>query len=111
MYFLTSHKSVVRVPKTVKEAYDIDRKSRTDFWTEAISKEMTNVRISFEKIDGVTPYEMRKANIKHGYEHANVHIIFYIKMDGEFTIKARLVANGYTTAPPSSITYSSVMSR
>jgi len=34
-----------------------------------------------------------------------------IKMDGKFTRKARLVADGHKTCPPSSITYSSVVSR
>ena len=34
-----------------------------------------------------------------------------INIDGEFTRKERLVANGHTTDPPPSITYSSVVSR
>ena len=38
-------------------------------------------------------------------------MIFYIKMDGKFTIKSRLVADVHTTAPPSLITYSSVVYR
>ena len=38
-------------------------------------------------------------------------MIFDIKMDGRFTRKAHYVAGGHTTAPPSSITYSSVVSR
>ena len=54
---------------------------------------------------------MSKGKIKPGYEHVNVHMIFDIKMDGNFTINARLVADGHTTSPPSSITYSSVVSR
>ena len=70
-----------------------------------------NIRIAFEKIDGVTPDEMRKGKVKPGYEHVNVNIISNINMDGKFTRKARLVADGHTTAPPSSITYSSVVSR
>ena len=37
---------------------------------------MTNVRISFENLDGVKPDEMRKGNIKPGYEYVNVHMIF-----------------------------------
>ena len=72
---------------------------------------MVNVHISFEKIYGVTPDEMRKGNIKPGYDHVNVHIIFYTKMDWKFTGKARLLAVGHTTAPPSAITYLSVVSR
>ena len=38
-------------------------------------------------------------------------MIFDIKMNGNFTRKARLVADGHTIAMPSSITYSSVVSR
>ena len=38
-------------------------------------------------------------------------MIFYIKMDGKFTRKARLVADGHTTDTPAAITYSSVVSR
>ena len=72
---------------------------------------MTNVRIAFEKLDGVTLDDTRKGNIKPGYEHVNLHMIFDIKMDGKFTRKARLVADGHTTLPPPSITYSSVVSK
>ena len=38
-------------------------------------------------------------------------MIFDIKMNGRFTRKARYVANGHTTDPPYSITYSRVVSR
>ena len=54
---------------------------------------------------------MRKGNIQPGYEHVNVHMIFDIKMDGKFTRKEILVADGHTTAPPPSNTYSCVVSR
>ena len=40
-----------------------------------------------------------------------MRIVFYINMDREFTRKARLVADGHTTATPSSITYPSVVPR
>ena len=83
----------------------------TDFWTKAIAKEMTNVRIAFENLDDVTPDDMRKGKIKPGYENVNVHMIFDIKMYGKFTRKSILVADGHITAPPSSITYSNVVSR
>ena len=39
------------------------------------------------------------------------HMIFYIKMGGKFTMKAILLSDFHTTAPTSSITYSSVLSR
>ena len=72
---------------------------------------MTNFRILFEKLHGFTPDEMRKGKIKPGYEHVNMHMVFDINMYGKFTRKARLVANGHTTELPSSITFSSVVSR
>ena len=46
-----------------------------------------------------------------GYQEINCHMIFDIKMDREFTRKERLVAGGHMTDTPSSITYSSVVSR
>ena len=48
----------------------------------------------------VTPY---------GHQEIRCHIIFDVKMD--FTRKARFVAGGHMTDTPSSITYSSVVSR
>ena len=36
---------------------------------------------------------------------------FDIKMDGKFTRKARYVADGHKTDPPTSLTYASVVSR
>jgi len=38
-------------------------------------------------------------------------MIFDVKMDGDFTKKARFVAGGHTTEAPASSTYSSVVSR
>ena len=72
---------------------------------------MANVRIEFGKLDGVSPDRMRKGEIRLGYTHADAHMIFDIKMDGNLKIKSMLVSDGYTTAPPSSITHPGVMSR
>ena len=58
---------------------------------------MANVRIAFDKLDNVTPNEMRKRKIRPGYEHVNVHMIFDMKVDGEFIRKAIFVAGGDTT--------------
>jgi len=54
---------------------------------------------------------MRKGKIRPGYSYCSTHMIFDIKMDGAITRKARLVADGHKTRPPTSITYSSVVSR
>ena len=70
---------------------------------------MESVRTEYENIDGVTPGDTSKGKIRPVCEHFNVHMIFDINMDGNFTKKARFVYDIHTTAPPSSITYSSDM--
>jgi len=72
---------------------------------------MRNVRIAFEKIDDVTEAEMTTGKIRPGHSYCSTHMIFDIKVDGAFTRKARLVADGHKTKLPASITYSSVVSR
>jgi len=72
---------------------------------------MRNVRIAFEKLDNVSEEQMRTGKVRPGYSHCSTHMIFDIKMDGVFTRKAGLVADGHKTRPPLSITYSSVVLR
>mmetsp|Transcript_2147 Transcript_2147/g.3294 ORF Transcript_2147/g.3294 Transcript_2147/m.3294 type:complete len:1178 (+) Transcript_2147:1032-4565(+) len=96
----TGYKFGLRVPNTVEEALEIDRERGDTLWQDAINKEMANVRIAFDiKSDRSAP---------PGYLLIPHNIIFEIKMD--FTRKARLVAGGHKTAPPTELTYSSVVS-
>ena len=54
---------------------------------------------------------MQTDKVEPGYKYCGTHMIFDIKMDGKFTRKARLVTDGHNTHVPSSISYSSVVSR
>ena len=54
---------------------------------------------------------MGKVKIIPEYEHANVNIIPDIKLYWKFIRRERFVTNGHPTAPPPSITYSTVVSR
>jgi len=110
-YWRSTHKFGIEIPKSVNDAYEIDRLTGTNHWTKAIEKEMRNVRVAFEKIDGVDEKKMRTGKVKPGYSFCSTHMIFDVKMDGSFTRKARLVADGHKTKPPTSMTYSSVVSR
>jgi len=110
-YWRNTHKFGIEIPKSISEAYRIDRETGTNHWTKAIEKEMRNVRIAFEKIDGVDEKQMRTEKVKPGYSFCSTHMIFDVKMDGSFTRKARLVADGHKTRPPTSMTYSSVVAR
>eukprot|EP00804_Cyclotella_cryptica_P031332 CCRYP_011130-RA/>CCRYP_011130-RA protein AED:0.34 eAED:0.34 QI:0/0/0/1/0/0/3/0/252 len=55
-YHKRIHKYGIKLPKTVEEAYAIDRTTGTTFWRNAIEKEMKNVRVVFDVLaDSVAP--------------------------------------------------------
>ena len=108
-YWRTTHKFGIRLPHSIEEALRIDHKTNTDFWTKAIEKEMARVRVAFEKWQGGNTVEEAKSKLV-GYQQIKAHMIFDVKLDG-LVRKARLVADGHMTDTPSSVTYSSVVSR
>ena len=105
-YWTKTHKFGIKVPRNVKEAKELDIENGNTLWWDAICKEMRNVLIAFEEYDGSTD-DLDKS----GYTGIKCHMIFDIKMGENFRRKARLVAGGHMTKTPSSITYSSVVSR
>jgi hypothetical protein len=74
---------------------------------------MARVKVAWKtREDGLTPQQARDGNAADliGFQQEiGCHIIFDVKMD--FSRKARFVAGGHTTMAPSSMTYSSVVSR
>jgi len=103
-FFKTTHKYGIRLPNSVEDAIAIDRMNGNTLWWDALMKEMKNVRPAFEVYEG----DVAKLV---GYQRVRCHIIWDIKLGENFRRKARLVAGGHTTKPPSSITYSSVVAR
>jgi hypothetical protein len=101
-YLKRTHKFGIRVPKSIQKALTVDKETRTTFWRDAIHKEMENCRVAFKILD-----EDEVAPV--GFKFIKCHMIFDVKMD--FTRKARFVAGGHMTDPPSTLTYSSVVSR
>jgi len=98
-----THKFGIEVPRTVKEALELDKKNGNTLWADAIAKEMKDVCVAFKILpDG------RSAPI--GYQKIPCHMIFDVKME-DFRRKARLVAGGHKTEAPTTITYTSVVSR
>ena len=104
-YWLRTHKFGIRVPKTVAEAIALDKENGNTLWWDAICKEMKNVRPGFEA------WEKPASELPPGYQQIKCHIVFDIKMGENFRRKARFVAGGHLTETPSSLTYSSVVSR
>ena len=66
---------------------------------------MKNVRPAFEKWEG------SKEDIPPGYQQIKCHMIFDIKIGEGFRRKSCYVGGGHTTTAPTSLTYSSVVSR
>jgi hypothetical protein len=100
-YWQRTHKYGVRLPKSATEALDLDKENGNTLWYDAIQKEMRNVKSAFQflPVGSTTPIGSKKIPC---------HIIFDVRMD--FSRKARFVAGEHKTDPPSSLTYSSVMS-
>ena len=100
-YCIKAHKFGIKLPKSVKAAMEIDRKTGTDFWRLLIEKEMKNAMPVFEfRNDDKMPI---------GYKEIGCHMIFDSKMD--LTRKIWLVAGRHKTNPPKDSTYASVVSR
>ena len=91
------------MPKTVEEAKMIDEMNGNTLWQDAICKEMDAVCVAFKILHG-------DEKVPPGYQEIRCHLIFDIKME-DFRRKARYVAGGHTTEPPTTITYASVVSR
>ena len=66
---------------------------------------MKNVRPAFEVFKG------GEEKLPSGFQEIKCHMIFDVKIGETFRRKAHLVAGGHTTDAPSTLTYSSVVSR
>jgi hypothetical protein len=108
-YWRTTHKFGIRLPHSAEEALRLDKESGTDFWARAMEKELRKVKVAWEARDDLCIDDVRRGRALIGYTEIKCHMIFDVKMD--FTRKARFVAGGHMTEAPSSVTYSSVVSR
>jgi hypothetical protein len=97
-----THKFGIEVPKTIKDALEIDRRNGNAFWATTIAKEMMDVWVAFKIL-----LDWQSAPI--GYQKIPCHMIFDIKME-DFCGKARLVARGHRTKAPMTITCASIVS-
>jgi hypothetical protein len=94
------YKYGICVLRNIEEAIKFDLETGNTFWEIAIAKEMKNVRVAFKFLEP-------SKKPAPGYKKIPLRMIFDIKMD--FTRKARLVAGGHLTDPPSCLTYGSVV--
>ena len=98
----TTHKYGVKVPSSLRDAYKLDAENNNTVWRDAIKKEMDNVSVSFDILDG-----QRQPSPMHIKLQTNM--IFDVKMD--FTRKARYVGRGDKVPTPEESTFAGVVSR
>jgi hypothetical protein len=97
-----THKYGIQVPQNIEEAYLIDKEMGTDYWHQAILKEMKNNAVAFKFLE-------EGEQVPVGSTWIPFHMIFDVKCD--LTRKARYVAGGHWTQPTSQLTYSPVVTR
>jgi hypothetical protein len=61
-YLKWTHKFGIELPKTVKEALDLDKKNGNTFWADTIAKEMKDICVAFKiLLDGLSvPIDYQK---------------------------------------------------
>jgi hypothetical protein len=87
-YWKTTHKFGLGLPHSVAEAFAIDKRNCNNFWRVAIEKEMSQIKGmgAFERYKKATPHQLQGCEQKlPGYQQIGCHMIFDIKMDGQFT--------------------------
>ena len=96
------HKFGIEVPRSVAEAYSLDKKNGNTLWADSITKEMKNVRNAFKIL-------ANGDKVPIGFQHMRCHMIFDIKME-DLHRKLRLVAGGHMTDAPVTTTFESMVS-
>ena len=72
----------IRLPKSVKDAMEIDKQNGNTYWQDAIVKEMKKVKPAFKVL------EQGDALPNRNYQFVKCHMIFDVKMNKNFCRKA-----------------------
>ena len=102
-YHKMTHNFGIKVPKTVEEAFTLDKENWNGLWYKAIQKEMRAVKTAVKILD-----DDERPPI--GSQYMKCHMVFSIKME-DFSRNACLVAGGHMIEAPESLTYASMVSR
>ncbi len=73
-YLKRTHKFGIELPKTIKEALELDKKNDDTFWADAIAKEMKDICVAFKIL-------LDRQSAPIGYQKIPCHVIFDIKME------------------------------
>jgi hypothetical protein len=100
-YHKRTHKFGIEVPKSWDDCVRLDKENGNTLWQDAASKEMKNVQIAFNILNG-------EESVPPNYQEIRCHIIFDVKME-DFHHKARFVVGGHKPDTPHSMTFASVV--
>ena len=103
-YWQRTHKYGIRLPRSMREAKEIDEINGDQLWQESIQLEMKNNRVAFETFESNTKELI-------GYSELTGHLVFDVKLSENFRRKARFCADGHKVDTPPFLTYSTVVSR
>ena len=99
-YWEKTTKYGIRIPKTVKEAIDIDKGNGDTLWQDAIHDEMNIIRLkALEEYHGDPTLDLI------GFQQITGHLVFDVKLGENFRRKARYCADGHKTETPLSVSY------
>ena len=85
-YLKQNHKFGIKIPTSVKDALEIDKKNGNTYWDDAIATKMKNFGAAFKILPDGT-------SAPNGYQRINCHMIFDVKME-DFQQKSQLFAGG-----------------
>jgi hypothetical protein len=102
-YHKRTHKFGIEFPKSWDDCVRIDKENDNTLWQDELSKEMKNVQIAFNIMNG-------DESVPPTYQEIRCHMIFDMKME-DFHRKAIFVAGGHTTYTPHAMKYAIVVSR
>ena len=83
----------------------IYKKVGNDHWYKALNKDISKVKVAWQRVNGVTPDQAKLGYVKEmvGNQEISCNIIVDVHMD--FQQKARFVAGGHMPEAPTSISY------
>ena len=97
------YKFGVRIPRSFREAKELDKANGNTLWQDALKKELDQIKAyqTFKDLG-------KGAKIPHGHQRIYVHIVWDCKFD--LRRKARMVASGNLTPPTTDNAYSGIVS-
>ncbi|KAG7370061.1 reverse transcriptase RNA-dependent DNA polymerase [Nitzschia inconspicua] len=98
-YWKQTPKFGIRLPHSVEEALRIDEETGTNFWGDAINKEMSKAKIAWKAKDGATLDDVRAGKVPDMVGFQEIGLAFLIADLNGLDLLACDLANAYLNTP------------